>query len=122
MKSPRLQPGQGNSAIEIPGSGAAGNGRLGDGGPRVARAGSAAREDGGVEGLEEDMPDGVSIGASVAGTDDQSRDMDEDFDDDSASSSLSLSQVPAPAPAPAPAASVKPVPRKLRSGATFGYF
>lgn len=145
---------QGNARSEISDTGGAVNGSLRDGtrpsNSRLsdARAVGAVREDGGVEGLEDSLTDGLPVEAPEDGTDDESQPMESDSDD-SVSMPSSSHQVPAPAPAPAaPAAQapahaptpavqaqalapqapaqapapVRPIPRKLRSGVTFGYF
>lgn len=138
---------QGNARSEISDTGGAVKGSLRDGtrpsNSRLsdARAVGAVREDGGVEGLEDSLTDGLPVEAPEDGTDDESQPMESDSDD-SVSMPSSSHQVPAPAaqapahaptpavqaqalapqaPAPAPAP-VQPIPRKLRSGVTFGYF
>lgn len=108
-----------------------------------AGAWGAAREDGGIEGLEGSLTDGLpDEGALDEGTDDESLDMDLESDDPvspppppalqapthHAPAAARPPQVPAPqfptlAPAPpAPAAHPTRIPRKLRNGTVFGYF
>lgn len=117
------------------GDGGAGDGSLGDGGRASTRRGkdaivpgvAAAREDGGIEGLEDRLTDGQASWAPSDGTDDGSQDMALESEDPVSPPPFG-SRVLAPAPVPQaplqpqPQPQPQPVPRRLRSGTTFGYF
>lgn len=140
-KSPRIQLRQEGAGGEGSESGRPGDSNVRDGVRSShawlsdAGAGGAAREDGGIEGLEDSLTDGLSDRAPEAETDDESQEMELESDNSVPPSPsdypASAHQVPAPAapaPTPAPLPVVQPVPalqlapRRLRNGKTFGYF
>ena len=140
-KSSRIQLRQEGAEDEESESGRLGDSNVRDGvrssnaGLSDAGAGGAAREDGGVEGLEDSLTDGLPDRAPEAETDDESQDMESESDNSVSPSPSDYQtfahQVPAPAaPAPTPAPlpvvqpvpALQPAPRRLRNGKTFDYF
>ena len=137
-KAPNSQLGRGRAGNESSDGGGAGAGSLGDGGKTSIGRGKkakaprgAARDDGGIEGVEDKLTDGLAEWTPGGGTDNESQDMEIESDDP-VSPPPSDSQVPAPVPPTPPQPppqpqpqlpppSPAPTPRMLRNKKIFGY-